>query len=295
MGVDEADASAHVGSAQALHGKAVREQLMVRGRQRVEQHGAAGRVGTERVAPGGDRGRLGKGDPGVNAVAESLPDCVGVVGETAGGVAVQPAAAQGRWQVPVREGSRRTDAVGQQRIQQPIVERESVAVEGATPIGLQPGPAQREPVGVDTEVAQQGGIRFVILDVVGRDGRVRAVADASGPLAEGIPDAVAAATVAGGSLDLKSGGGDGDLKPGRQTIAELAGAVFPVPGGDGAGGGGGTGRGIHQGAAFFGGLMRASASYKGCHVYGPTAAARRIPTVCYSLRAREVDFTALCP
>ena len=101
MRIDDSDASAHVCGAQRLHRESVGEQLVVRARQRVEQQGAAGRVGAECVALRGDRGRLVQGDPGVDAVTERLPHRVGVVGEAAGRVTVQPAAAQGCRQVPV--------------------------------------------------------------------------------------------------------------------------------------------------------------------------------------------------
>ena len=206
--IDDPDAAGDAGRTQRIHRQPMPEQLMVRGGQRVEQQGGARRVHAQGVPVQGHRCGFVDGRPAVHPVAERLPRQVGVVGQPVRGVAVQPAARtlQRLGGVPVVQRRHRPDAGGQQFVDQLVVERHPGAVRAALALRLQPGPGEREPVGVHAEVAQERHVLADAMVVVGCDGGVGAVQDASRLRHEHVPVRRSAAALAHGALDLERRG-----------------------------------------------------------------------------------------
>ena len=113
---------------QHLHRPAVREQLMMGGLERAAEQREAGGVDTHCVAIGHVQQRFVHGGPGRDPVAQGGCGQTGVVGEALCRLADQPATVfhQVQRQIPVVERDERLDARGQQPVDQPVVEPETV-------------------------------------------------------------------------------------------------------------------------------------------------------------------------
>ncbi|GAA3235051.1 hypothetical protein GCM10020256_52630 [Streptomyces thermocoprophilus] len=111
------------GGAQRADGESVGEELVVGGRQGVEQELLAGGVDAEGVAEQGVLGGFVEGDPVADAVAEPGGDRAHVLGEPGRGVPFQPVQVGG--EVPVVEGDDGADAGGAQFVDEPVVEAEA--------------------------------------------------------------------------------------------------------------------------------------------------------------------------
>ena len=135
----------------------------------------------------------------------------GVPGEGIHNVTVQPAALvlQGAGKIPVVEGDHGLDTLCQQGVYQVVVENKALFVDGAVPVGDNPGPADGETVGPDivglhqihvllpAVVAVAGDVAGIpVLDVV--VGRV---------MAEVVPDVGAFSVLVPGTLALVGGAG----------------------------------------------------------------------------------------
>jgi len=92
-------------------------------------------------------------------------------------------------------------------IDQPVIEVQALAVEGAAAVRLDPGPGNGEAVRVNAQVAHQGNVFAGAVVVVAGDSRGMAVHDAARFLGEGVPAGGSAAVRLEGSFDLERGGG----------------------------------------------------------------------------------------
>ncbi len=201
---------AGAGGAQGLHPQAVGQQLVVGRGQGVEDEAPARRVLAEAVPEEGDLRRLVDRDPHRDAVGEPPRDHRGVLGEPLGGVPYQPAAPllQGERGVPVEEGGHRGDAAGAQLVDEPVVEVQPLAVDPPVPVGQDPRPGDREPVGADAESGHQRHVLAVATVVVGGHVRTRAVLDPARFPGEGVPGGRPPAVRRHRPLDLEGGRGD---------------------------------------------------------------------------------------
>ena len=205
MRVGDADVRRARG-AQCPYGQAVGEQLVVGGRQGVEQQALARRVRAQGVAQQGVLGGLVQGDPLRHAVAETVRDQRHVLGEAFGRVALQPV--QVRGQVPVEQRRDGTDARRAQVVDQPVVEVQAL-------LGAGPRPGDGEAVGVHAQAGQECHVLAVAVDVVAGHRRRRAVLHPSRPGREGVPHGRPA--LVRGALDLVRGGGDAPEEAGREA------------------------------------------------------------------------------
>ena len=183
------------GRAHALHREAVAEQQVVGGSEGRHPLPAPRRVPADGVAEDRAAERLVEGDPLRHPVTERGVHDRGVVGEALRGVAQRPTprVLEGLRQVPVVEGRDRLDARCEQLVHQPVVERQPRRVDRPGPGGLDPGPGDREAVGVHAEVAHQGDVLPVPVVVVARDVAGVAVHRRAGRVAVGVPDRGSAA------------------------------------------------------------------------------------------------------
>jgi hypothetical protein len=206
--------------AQRRRGKAVPEQLVVRGGQGTEHQGLTGRVHTEAVAERHDHERLVQRDPHRYPVGEALRGGLRVVGEPVRGVPRQPAAAlvlKRLRQIPVEERGNRRDAGGEQRVGQPVVEVQAGPAGRALPVRLHPRPGDREPVRGQPQAGHQPDVARPAVVVVGRDVAGVAIPDHAGLAAEHVPDRLAAAVLRDRALDLVRGGGSAPREAGGET------------------------------------------------------------------------------
>ena len=141
----EADAPLHRASLapEGVEHQAVPEQQVVRGDQPGGALLAPGRVVAGGVAEERRAPRLVERRPGRHAVAEGVVHGRRVVDEPVRRVAVGPAAAvlEGLRQVPVVERQPRVDAVAEQLVDQPVVERQAPRVDRAA-VGPDAGPGR---------------------------------------------------------------------------------------------------------------------------------------------------------
>ena len=155
---------------------------------------AARRVQAETVAEPRDHPGLVLGDPGSNPVAEASGDDLHVLGEGADRVTGRPPTSilEGLRQVPVVQGHVRLDSVREQLVDEAVVEVEPRRVRPAASLREDSRPGDREPEGVETELAHQADVLRVAVIRVAGHGAVVAVADVPRLGAEAIPDALAA-------------------------------------------------------------------------------------------------------
>src|SRR5947209_7681561 len=115
------------------------------------------------------------------------------------------------------EGDERLDAVGQQFVDQPVVEIEAFRVRRTRPIGKYPRPCNRKPVGLDAQFLDQADVVLVpVIVIVGTVG-IAAVRDLAGSVGERIPDRAAPAVFVDGAFDLIGGGSRAPDKTARET------------------------------------------------------------------------------
>ena len=154
VGEVERDPDIGAGGEAAQHRQrpAVREEEVVRGRDRVLVARPPGRVHAPAVAePGGDP-RLVVRHPARDAVAEPGCDGFGVADERLGGRALGPAARvlERLREIPVIQGDAGGDSVREQLVDQPVVEVEPRFVHAAGAVGQHPRPGDREPERVES-------------------------------------------------------------------------------------------------------------------------------------------------
>ncbi|CAK7284686.1 hypothetical protein SGPA1_30559 [Streptomyces misionensis JCM 4497] len=223
VGVGDADV-ARARRAQRPHRETMGEELVVGDREGVEQQPPAGGVRAQGVAQQGVFGGLVERDPLGDPVAQPAGDRRHMVGEAGRRVPLQPVQAGG--QVPVEEGRHRADARRAQLVHQPVVEVQAAR-------GGDPGPGDRETVGVHTEIREQGHVLGVAVVVVaGHRGR-GAVLHPARLGGEHVPHGRSAQL--GRALDLMGGGGDTPQEAGREPGERIArvsrhGGIIRTPG-----------------------------------------------------------------
>ena len=205
---------------QDLDGAAVREQQVVRGRERVRVGRAARRVVAPAVADPRDDPRLVVRDPVPDAVAEPSCDGLDVLRERVDGVADGPAARvlERLRRVPVEERHVRRDAVAEQLVDQPVVEVEARCVDAPRARRDDARPGDREAERVEAELAHQRDVVAVAVVEVARDRAGVAVPHLAGRRAEAVPDALAAAVLVGRAFDLVRRGRRAPDEVGREAI-----------------------------------------------------------------------------
>src|SRR5271166_4570049 len=176
-------------------------------------------------------------------VAELFGNVAGIGRECLGGVAVFPPAAilQGLRQVPVIERRERRDAVGDELVEEPVIEVEALRIRRAGALREYPRPRNREPIRSGAERLHRPHVVSVSVIVIVGDVAVVVVADLSRRVAERVPDRWAPPILTDGALDLIGGGSGAPEKSRRKCTRGFA------PGGHtiawpSAGGGGGCRR-----------------------------------------------------
>ena len=127
-------------------------------------------VAPSAVAEPGDDPRLVLRDPAGDAVAEPRDDDLHVLRERLGRVAHRPAPAvlERLRQIPVIQGRERLDAVREQLVDEPVVVVEPRLVHGATALGDDPRPRDREAIRVETELLHEAHVlRVAVVRVAG--------------------------------------------------------------------------------------------------------------------------------
>ena len=199
----------------------MREQQVVRRRQRMRVAGQPRRVLALAMAEPGRCGGLVLRDPDRHRRRQGVVDDAGVVDEAIDRLAGQPAAnvLQRLRQLPVVEREHRHDAARQQAVDEPAVVVEAGGVRLAAARGLDARPLHGEHVGLQAEPGDQVEIALQLRGVVGVAGTVAGVAvqDAPRLVREGVPDRRALAIGARGALDLVAGRGGAPDEAGREV------------------------------------------------------------------------------
>ena len=201
----------------------VREQQMVRSRERVGVRHAARCVMSPAVPDPRDDPRLVVRDPVRDAVAEPTGNRFDVLGEGVHGVANRPAAGilDHLRRVPVEERHVRHDAVAEQLVDETIVEVEAGVVHGAAPVRDHPRPRDREAERVQTELAHQRDVVAIPVVEVARDRARIAVPHLARCRGEPVPDALAATVFVRRTLDLVRRGRGPPDEVRRERSSEL--------------------------------------------------------------------------
>ena len=152
-------------------------------------------------------------------VAEAVQHELHVVAEVGHGVAVHPAAGvlQRLREVPVVQGGHGLDAPGAQPVHQAPVVVEALLVDRAGTVRDDPGPADREPVGVQAQAGHEIQVRVGPVIVVAGDRAGVAVRHGPRNLAERVPHRGSAAVFIGRALDLVRGRGHAKQETGREA------------------------------------------------------------------------------
>ena len=113
------------------------------------------------------------------------------------------------------------DAVGQQFVDQPVVEVEALGIWRAGAVGKYPRPRDREPVVLDAEIPDQADVFLVAMVVIVGAVPGRLVLDLARRVRKSVPDRAAAAVFIDGALDLigRRGGAP------RKTFGKAGGGV----------------------------------------------------------------------
>ena len=170
---------------------------------------APGSVHAVAVAEVGRAPRLVERGPGRHPVTETLVHGRRVAGEDFRRLAVGPAAPvlQVLRKVPVVERDDRVDALGQQPVDQAVVEVQPARVDRPGAVRLDPRPGDGEAVRLEAEVGHQRDVALPAVVVVARHVAGVAGVHPARRTAERVPDGRSAAAVGGRALDLVRGGG----------------------------------------------------------------------------------------
>jgi hypothetical protein len=205
--VDHESGLSGAGCTQCLHPRSVRAHDVVRRDRRLEEVAVARGEDPVQVPAVRHDPRLVDRRPHRHPVAECAAHDVGVVGEPAGDVAIEPAAAvvEGCGEIPVIEGRVRGDAACEERVDQSRVEVESLVVDGASARGDDAGPGDAEAVGVEAKGRHELDVGCIAPVVVAGDVAGLAGDRQPGRMREPVPDARACAVGQRRSFDLIGG------------------------------------------------------------------------------------------
>jgi len=158
--------------------------------------------------------RLVVGDPAGGAVPETLEEEGSVIGEAVCGLSVGPATQilEGLREVPVIQGDARLDTRCQQLVDEPRVEVDSLLVDLPESERQDPGPGDREAIGLKPELGHQCHVFPVAVVVIAGDVSGLSAEDPSRLLAVDIPDGESLAVLAGGAFDLIGSRGGAPLE-----------------------------------------------------------------------------------
>src|SRR5450631_1202079 len=147
---------------------------------------------------------LVQGDPAPHPVTEVVMDQCRIIRETLRRITVAPSAVvlQRLREVPVVERGRRCDPLLEQRVDQPVVERQPFRVGHSPALRLDARPGHREAVAVDPEVTHQTHVIGVPVIVVAGDVAIVPASDPARGVAEGVPDRPPAPAHVHSPLDL---------------------------------------------------------------------------------------------
>ncbi len=163
------------------------------------------------VSEEGETLNLVERDPVFDLIAVGLDNRVGIVSECICGAAVAPATEvvfKRLGEIPVKHGDPRGEAMIEHRVEQTVIEIDSLLVYRTAAGRIDAGPGERESVVFGTELRHEGQVFFEEVIVIAGDVEVVAVFYLSGLAGKGIPDGGAFAVGERGSLDLWSGGGE---------------------------------------------------------------------------------------
>ena len=210
------------------------QQLVVHAGQRLEHERFAGGMHAQDVAVGGDGGGLVDRHPAGHAVPEGSRGDGGELPQPVGRVPVHPAAGliQRQRGVPVVERGHGGNAVGEQQVDQPVIEVQAGRVHRAAAAGLDPGPGQREPVRIDPQFLHQRHVLGHPVVVVAGDGRAVVLHDRARLRGEDIPPGRAAAVFIERTLDLEGrrrhAQGEAGRKQGSQIMWRKRSSTGPL-------------------------------------------------------------------
>ena len=214
VGVGDADFALLARGAEGLNRQAVGEQQVVDDARRdAEVADPRGQQSDPVTQIRGDA-RLVVGDPAGGAIPETLVEEGSVIGEAVRRLPVGPPAQilEGLGEVPVIQGDARLDARCQQLVDQPRVEVDSLLVHLPESEGQDPGPGDREAIGLKPELGHQRHVFPVAVVVIAGDIPGLSAEDPSRLLAVDIPDGESLAVLTGGAFDLIGGRGGAPLE-----------------------------------------------------------------------------------
>ena len=204
--------------ADRLHGEAMPEHgVMPRLVEAARRQLQPGRVDADAIAELDERAELVDREDVLHAIGQMLRDVARVVAERLRRVARLPAAAvvlQRLRQVPVIERRERLDAVGEQLVDEPVVEVEALRVRRAVALREHARPRDREAIGLDAQRLHQLHVLLVAMVVVVGDVARWPLLTSCRACARTCPRPTAAAVFGGGALDLIRGGRGPQRKPG---------------------------------------------------------------------------------
>ncbi len=204
---DDADTRVRCHGADGLDGPAVSHEQMVSCGQSVIEVVASRREDAVLVSQRRHDPRFVERDEVADAVTEAPGHDRGVLGERIHGrpKGPPPGVLEDLRQVPVIERHERRDALGEQLVDQAIVEVEPCLVDRACAAWDDPRPRDGEPVRAETEFGQQRHVLAVAVVVVAGDVARIAVERRARRVREAVPDAFAAAVFVDRPLDLIRG------------------------------------------------------------------------------------------
>jgi hypothetical protein len=143
-------------------------------------------------------------DPIRHAVAQALTQHTGVVGEMVRRLTAGPTSPilERLGKVPMEEGDEGLNPVGEEPVDQPIVEPKTGRVHLACALWEDPGPADREAVGLQPQAGHGSDIFLPAVVVVRGDVTRLTVPDRTGLAAERVPDRETSPVFVPGAFDL---------------------------------------------------------------------------------------------
>ena len=142
-----------------------------------------------------------------DSIAQSLGHDVGVLREPIGAFPVQPPTLLEDFggEIPVVQGDPRSDVVGKQGVDQPVVERQSFLIHGPCPVGKYARPGQRQSIRLKTDLTHQGDVFFEAVVVITRHSPAVTLLHSIRAIAIIIPDTRLSSPHTGGPFDLIRG------------------------------------------------------------------------------------------
>jgi len=147
-------------------------------------------------------------DPMLHAVAEGGEADAGVVGEDVGHRRVEPSVIfhlEGGGQVPMVKGNPGLDAIGQEFINQAVVEGDTFFVAFSFPIGLDAAPGDAETVSFQAHLRHQGNVLFIAMIMVTGPVPIFGFCRPAGGMTEYVPNVEALTAFEPGAFDLVTG------------------------------------------------------------------------------------------